>query len=149
MWYNIMWSDWDQYITKCKSVAPVNDALFTMSHTALLNVASKYRIEGNFRGRKLSRISGSIRVSFLRENRRPHPHVSGGAKQSTKVSSLRKLLTSINSPKFFPSKVSLYTVQAFLSCELHYWMSQLSAPTHPFKPKVRYTSHWSSFTRLQ
>ena len=77
-------------------------------------VYTSYRIVGNFWGRKLHEFwgIGSIRESFLHENRWPHSHVICSAKQSTKVFSMNFLLSPIH--QFSPSKVSHYIVYTSL-----------------------------------
>ena len=49
--------------------------------------------------------------SFFRENQQPHPYLIGGANQSMKVF-FTNFLFSTNLWKFYPSKVSPYTVCA-------------------------------------
>ena len=82
---------------------------------------------------------GSIRESFLHENQQPHPHVSGGAKQSTKLFFANFLLPPIRQsllPQKFPiiwyldliythllKHLSLFLMTSSLSSTGMYWIS--------------------------
>ena len=115
-----------QFLRQCKRIYCVVISCFDFSLCKNPNMIwlcrfstphPKYRIAGNFQGRKLSRILWFVAIhkSFLHEIWGHGIHWRGKSEQSAKVFSA-KIVFFTNSQKFSPSKVSRYTLRCASIC---------------------------------